>query len=72
MGELFPKITRYTKKPTKISNVGDILVCVRATLGNPIFSDETYCLGRGIAAILSSISTTTQPEAHFCKYPVIR
>lgn len=53
MGELFPKITRYTKKPTKISNVGDILVCVRATLGNPIFSDGTYCIGRGIAAIRS-------------------
>ena len=51
MGKLFPKITRYTKKPTKLSKPNDIIICVRATLGNPIFSDKEYCLGRGVAAI---------------------
>lgn len=57
MGELFPKITRYTKNPTKLSKPNDIIICVRATLGKPIFSDKEYCLGRGVAAIrLSSDS----------------
>ena len=57
MGNLFPKITRYTQKPTKLSKPNDIIICVRATLGNPIFSDKEYCLGRGVAAIrLSSDS----------------
>lgn len=57
MGDLFPRIKRYTKKPTKLSKTDDIIISVRATLGNPIFSDKEYCLGRGVAAVrLSSDS----------------
>ena len=44
-------ITRYTKKPTKLSEKDDVIICVRATLGKPIFSDGKYCLGRGVAAL---------------------
>ena len=51
IGELFPKISRYTKTPTKLSSSDDIIICVRATLGKPIFSNGVYCLGRGVAAI---------------------
>lgn len=51
MGELFPLITRYTKKPTKLSEKDDVIICIRATLGKPIFSDGEYCLGRGVAAL---------------------
>ncbi|MBR6711624.1 MAG: restriction endonuclease subunit S [Selenomonadaceae bacterium] len=51
MGNLFPSITRYTKKPTKLSEKDDVIICVRATLGKPIFSDGEYCLGRGVAAL---------------------
>ena len=51
MGEEFPSITRYTKKPTKLSSSEDVIICVRATLGKPIFSDSEYCLGRGVAAL---------------------
>lgn len=51
MGEEFPSITRYTKKPTKLSSSEDVIICIRATLGKPIFSDSEYCLGRGVAAL---------------------
>ena len=51
IGELFPKILRYTKTPTKLTTAEDVIICVRATLGKPIFSDSVYCLGRGVAAI---------------------
>lgn len=51
MGDLYPKATRYTKVPTKISCNDDIILCIRATLGHPIFSNGEYCLGRGVAAI---------------------
>ncbi len=51
MGEKYPEIKRYTNKPTKISSDEDLIICVRATLGKPIFSDGRYCLGRGVAAI---------------------
>jgi len=53
MGLLYPEATKYTKRPTKLSNETDIIVCIRATLGRPIFSDGEYCLGRGVAAIRS-------------------
>lgn len=55
MGDDCPSITRYTKKPTKLSEKDDVIICVRATLGKPIFSDGKYCLGRGVAALRSRI-----------------
>lgn len=33
------------------SKKDDVIICVRATLGKPIFSDGEYCLGRGVAAL---------------------
>ena len=54
MGEMYPKASRYTKKPTKVSKTNDVILCIRATLGRPIFSDGQYCLGRGVAALRSN------------------
>ncbi|OON93760.1 MAG: hypothetical protein ATN33_05370 [Epulopiscium sp. Nele67-Bin001] len=54
MGVLFPRISRYTKAPTKLSQSSDVILSIRATLGQPIYSDGIYCLGRGVAAIRSS------------------
>ena len=53
MGEEMPNISRYTSEPTKLSKRDDVIVCIRATLGRPIFSDGIYCLGRGVAGIRS-------------------
>ena len=53
MGEELPNISRYTTEPTKLSKRDDVIVCIRATLGRPIFSDGIYCLGRGVAGIRS-------------------
>lgn len=54
MGQLYPEATKYTKRPTKLSDKNDIIVCIRATLGRPVFSNGEYCLGRGVAAIRSN------------------
>ena len=53
MGEILPEVSRYTKTPTKLSKLDDLILCIRATLGRPIYSDGEYCLGRGVAAIRS-------------------
>ncbi|WP_270426883.1 restriction endonuclease subunit S [Fusobacterium mortiferum] len=55
MGEIFPKIKRYTTSPTKLCKKDDLILSVRATLGRPIFSDGIYCLGRGACGISSSV-----------------
>ncbi|PKK36760.1 hypothetical protein BWI96_10320 [Siphonobacter sp. SORGH_AS_0500] len=43
--------SRYTSRPTKVSKVGDLIICIRATIGKVAFSDQIYCLGRGVAGI---------------------
>ena len=51
MGEIFPNISRYTSRPTKLSDVGDLIITIRATLGKTNFSDRKYCIGRGVASL---------------------
>lgn len=50
-GELFPEPKKYTTAPTKLSRVSDIILCIRATIGDLNWSDKVYCLGRGVAAL---------------------
>lgn len=63
MGDTYPKATRYTKIPTKVSTNQDLILCIRATLGKPVYSDKEYCLGRGVAAIRPHIG-----DRSFYKY----
>jgi type I restriction enzyme S subunit len=44
-----PKI--YCTKPTKICKKDDILISVRAPVGDLNIADQEYCIGRGLAAI---------------------
>lgn len=46
---LAPK--RYTSDPKRISIKSDLVLCIRATIGNLTYSDSEYALGRGVAAI---------------------
>jgi type I restriction enzyme, S subunit len=46
-----PAPSKFTTEPTKISKPGDILLCIRATIGDLNWSDREYCLGRGVAGL---------------------
>jgi type I restriction enzyme S subunit len=48
-GQIIP--SRYTSKPTKISQVGDLILCIRATIGKLATSKGELCLGRGVAGL---------------------
>ena len=50
-GDLAPVPTKYTDAPTKLSQPGDIVLCIRATIGDRNWSDKEYCLGRGVAGL---------------------
>lgn len=50
-GKLNPEPTKFTTKPTKISKPGDLILCIRATIGNRNLADQPYCLGRGVAGL---------------------
>lgn len=51
-GSDFPKRLKWTTQPTKTSQRGDLIVCVRgSTTGKFVTSDGVYCLGRGVCAM---------------------
>lgn len=47
-GQKKPIPKKYT---TKASKLGDIILCIRATIGDLNWSDKEYCLGRGVAGL---------------------
>lgn len=47
--EFFPN--QYTSQPTRLTKKGDVILGIRATIGNFSIVDKEYCIGRGIAAI---------------------
>ena len=52
-GYRFPTIRMYTTEPKKIAKKGDILLSVRAPVGDINVADRECCIGRGLASIRS-------------------
>ena len=50
-GEHYPKAKKFTTEASKLSQPGDIVLGIRATIGEKVLSDGIYCLGRGVAAL---------------------
>jgi type I restriction enzyme S subunit len=50
-GVEFPRNRLYCRQPIKVAERGDVLVSVRAPVGAVNIADQTYCIGRGLAAI---------------------
>jgi type I restriction enzyme S subunit len=42
---------KFTTSPTKIGEAGDIILGIRASIGERVWADDTYCLGRGVAGL---------------------
>jgi type I restriction enzyme S subunit len=55
--------SRYTTEPTKVCCKGDLILCIRATIGKVAVADKPYCLGRGVAGLRPSKVT-----ADFLRY----
>ncbi|MDM7954374.1 MAG: restriction endonuclease subunit S [Cyanobium sp. CZS 25K] len=54
-GEFCPTPVQYTSNPKRYCQSGDLLFCVRgSTTGRMNWSDQSYAIGRGLAAITSS------------------
>ena len=45
------KPSKFTSEPKKICKKGDMVFGVRATIGNIVFADKEYALGRGVASV---------------------
>ena len=47
----YPKAKKHTTEASKICGIGDIVLGIRATIGEKVISDGRYCLGRGVAGL---------------------
>ena len=50
-GELHPEPKKFTTAPGKTCQRGDIILGIRATIGDKVLADGAYCLGRGVAGL---------------------
>ena len=61
-GIIEPK--KFTTNPVRMCKKGDLLFCIRATIGNLTYSDKAYCIGRGVAA-LDPVSEVYKEYSYF-------
>lgn len=66
-GKSTPKPKKYTSEPTKLSKVGDIIMCIRATIGDLNWSDNEYCLGRGVVGLRPKSNLNVRYLWHYLK-----
>ena len=52
-GWQFPTVRQYTTKPSRLAKQGDILLSVRAPVGDMNIANIDCCIGRGLAALNS-------------------
>lgn len=50
----YPVAKYWTSNPIKLADPGDILISVRAPVGELNVADRKYCIGRGLAALKPS------------------
>lgn len=50
-GELYPQPKKHTRQATRLCRQGDIVLGIRASIGERVLSDREYCLGRGVAGL---------------------
>lgn len=65
-GKIYPKVRLWCSAPTKIANIGDILISVRAPIGSLNFADCKCCIGRGLAAIQADNDKCLQKYLWYC------
>lgn len=52
-GARYPKIRLFTSEPKRLANIGDILLSVRAPVGDINVATVKCCIGRGLASLHS-------------------
>ena len=55
-GEHYPKPEKWCSEPKKIAEIGDLLLSVRAPVGDTNFADQRIAVGRGLSVIRAKSS----------------
>ena len=67
-GECYPKPKKFTTEASKLSKPGDIILGIRATIGEKVLSDGVYCLGRGVAGLRAKSALNSRYLWHWLSH----
>ncbi len=67
-GDLYPAPKKYTTEASKLSKAGDIILGIRATIGEKVLSDGEYCLGRGVAGLRAKANLDARYLWHWIEH----
>jgi type I restriction enzyme S subunit len=56
----YPVPRQWTTEPTKVCKNGDLLLCVRGSVGRINIADNEFCIGRGVASIRANVKDIHQ------------
>ena len=65
-GEIYPSPSIYCSEPVKIAEKNDVLISVRAPVGEVNISSSKVCIGRGLAAIRCKPNNTNYLFLFYC------
>ena len=64
-GSEYPVAKKFTTEASKLSEPGDIVLGIRASIGEKVLSDGIYCLGRGVAGLRARPELNTRYLWHW-------
>jgi type I restriction enzyme S subunit len=64
-GDVHPDAKKFTTSPGKVCRTGDIVLGIRATIGEKVVADREYCLGRGVAGLRAKPGLETRYLWHW-------
>ena len=62
-GEHYPEPVKFCSAPAKIAEIGDLLLSVRAPVGDSNFANQRIAIGRGLA----TVRARTGADTHFLR-----
>lgn len=71
-GETYPAVKKYTDSPSKLCEPGDIVLGIRASIGDKVIADRAYCLGRGVAGLRPTSRLDSRYLWHWLSHSVAR
>jgi type I restriction enzyme S subunit len=71
-GETKPEAKKFTTEAAKLSRDGDIVLGIRASIGEKVLADGVYCLGRGVAALRARASLESRFLWHWLAHSAPR
>ena len=67
-GDGVPVVKKYTTRSSKLCQSGDVILGIRASIGQKVVADREYCLGRGVAGLRPGSGLSSRYLWHWLTY----